>query len=295
MTQGLLERALYPARNDLPVRDVTVGDLLREAAGRWPGRTALIEGRADGTSGRRWTYAELLGECEQLAGALVTRFSPGERIAVWAPNAPEWVLIEYAAALAGLTLVTFNPGYVARELDYVLRQSRAAGLFLVKEHRGNPMAETAAEVAADLPTLREICDIADEAALFRRDGDEPALPVVQPGEPAQIQYTSGTTGFPKGVILSHRSLANNSRHYYAVAAMHEGAVTLAFTPLFHTTGCSVAVLGAIQIGSPMVLLRQFEPNAALDLIEREKVEMFLAVPTMLIAMCAAQKARPRDV
>ena len=290
-----LDRALWLARNDLPVRDISVGELLREAASKWPDSTALIEGRADGTTGRRWTHAELLADCERLAGALLTRFEPGERIAVWAPNAPEWVLIEFASALAGLTLVTVNPGYVARELDFVLRQSNAAGLFLVAEHRGNPMARTAADVAADLPGLREICDIENEAALFRGAGDAPPLPQVDPTDPAQIQYTSGTTGLPKGVVLSHRSLANNARHYYAVAGLHERAVTLALTPLFHTTGCSMAVLGAIQLGSPLVLLRQFDADAALDMIESELVEMFLGVPTMLVAMCAAQKERPRDV
>ena len=157
------------------------------------------------------------------------------------------------------------------------------------------MAKVAAEVAEHLSGLREICDVEDEAALYRSAGDPPPLPGVQPGDPAQIQYTSGTTGFPKGVVLSHRALANNSRHYYAVAELPDEAVTIAFTPLFHTTGCSIAVLGAIQIGSPMVLLRQFDPDAALDLIEAERVEMFLGVPTMLIAMCAAQQARPRDL
>ena len=116
-----LDRALWLVRNDLPVRDISVGELLREAASKWPDSTALIEGRADGTTGRRWTHAELLADCERLAGALLTRFEPGERIAVWAPNAPEWVLIEFASALAGLTLVTVNPGYVARELDFVFR------------------------------------------------------------------------------------------------------------------------------------------------------------------------------
>ena len=295
MLHGRLSQALYSAQDEFPIRDVTVGQLLREAAGRWPDRTALIEGDADGSSGRRWTHEQLWETGERLASALAKRFRPGERIAIWAPNAPEWVWIEYAAALAGLTLVTVNPGYVARELDYVLRQSGAAGLFLTKEHRGNPMAAIAAAVASGIPDLRSIVDIEDEEALFEGADPAVALPTVKPGDPAQIQYTSGTTGFPKGVVLSHRSLANNARHYYAVLKVPEGAVSMAMTPLFHTTGCSMAVLGAIQIGSPLVLLRQFDPDAALDLIERERVVVTLGVPTMLIAMLAAQRARPRDV
>ena len=115
---------------------------------------------------RRWTYAELLADAERLARALLSRYRPGERIAVWAPNIPEWVILEYAAALAGLTLVTANPAYRPRELQFVLEQSRAVGLFFVGEHRGNPMARIAAEVAAELPGLRELVDMEDAAALF---------------------------------------------------------------------------------------------------------------------------------
>ena len=295
MLDGRLIHAFYPALDEFPIRDVTVGDLLREAAERWPARIALIEGHADGTSGRRWSHRELLDRCEQVATALGRRFVPGERIAVWAPNAPEWVVMEYAAALAGLVLVTVNPGYVARELDYVLRQSGASGLFLVKEHRGNPMAAIASAVAPNIPGLRAVIDIENEAALLEGTDEGAELPDVRPGDAAQIQYTSGTTGFPKGVVLSHRSLANNARHYYAVLGLSEGATTMAMTPLFHTTGCSMAVLGAIQAGSPLVVLRQFAADAALDLIEREGVVATLGVPTMLIAMLAAQKAKPRDL
>ena len=288
-----LEQSFYPPTDEVAVEDATIGSLLEGAASRCGSRTALIEGHADGSSGRRWTFAELAADSERLARKLAGQFAKGDRIAVWAPNAPEWVILEYAAALAGLVLVTVNPGYVARELDYVLRQSGASALFLVKEHRGNMLAETAAEVVPSIPAIRMIVDLEDLGALDELPDGE--LPSVAPGDPAQIQYTSGTTGFPKGVVLSHRNLANNARHYCAVAAVEDGPVVLAMTPLFHTTGCSMAVLGAVQIGSPLVLLRQFDAEAALDIIERERVEMFLGVPTMLIAMCAAQRARPRDL
>jgi fatty-acyl-CoA synthase len=294
MYQVTLERAHFPMQTDQPLRETTVGSVLREAAAEWPDRIALVE--ADGNvTGRRWTFAELLADSERLAGALLTRFQPGDRVALWAPNAPEWVVLEYALALAGLTLVTVNPGYQARELDYVLRQSKATGLFLVKDHRGNPLGDIAAQVAADLPNLREITDIEDHAALFREAGPVPALPAVSPNDPAQIQYTSGTTGFPKGVVLHHRGLTNNARIYYAKAELQPGSTTLNMMPLFHTAGCAIAVLGAVQHGVAMVLLRQFDPDAALDLIAAEGVNQLLGVPTMLIAAIEAQKARPRDV
>lgn len=294
MYQASLDNAHFPAQTDQPLRDTTVGSVLRDAAAQWPDRTALVE--ADGsTTGRRWTFAELLADSERLAGALLTRFQPGERVAVWAPNAPEWVLLEYGLALAGLTLVTVNPGYQARELTYVLRQSNAVGLFLVRDHRGNPMGAIADEVAPGLPGLREITDIEVHAALFREAGPVPPLPAVAPRDTAQIQYTSGTTGFPKGVVLHHHGLTNNARFYYAKAEFEPGSTTLNMMPLFHTAGCAMAVLGAAQNGIAMLLLRQFDPHAALDLIESEGVGQLLGVPTMLIATVEAQKAQPRNL
>ena len=209
------------------------------------------------------------------------------------PNIPEWVLVEYACALAGLTLVTVNPAYQKRELDYVLRQSTAAALFLVTEFRGNPMAAIAAEVMADIPHLREVVDMLDHDALFT----DPAgtLPDVDTNDPVQIQYTSGTTGFPKGVVLSHRNLTNNARIFAKSGNMGDRQSTIGLTPLFHTMGCSMGVLGALQTASSYCPLPAFDPNAALDLIEREKVTWTLAVPTMAVAMIAMQKANPRDL
>lgn len=275
------------------VHDVTIGALLRDVAARVPDTDALVEGLPDGTAGRRWTFAELLDDAERLAGGLAARYRPGERIAVWAPNVPEWVVLEYAAALAGLTLVTVNPSYQARELDYVLRQSRAAGLFLVSEFRGNPMGETAARVAADIPALREVVDLSDAAALY--GGERGPLPEVDTHDPAQIQYTSGTTGFPKGVVLSHRNLCNNARLFTQAAGIRAGERMIGLTPLFHTMGCSMGVLGSLQLGAAYVPLLAFDPDAALDLIERERLAWTLCVPTMARALVEAQRARPRDL
>src|SRR5205085_5537840 len=116
---------------------------------------ALVEGSADPATRRRWTYAELLRDAERAAAALATRFEPGERVAVWAPNIPEWVILEFALGLAGLTLVTVNPAYRPAELRYVLDQSGAAGIFLVPEFR-SPMAAYLDEVRGELPQLREV-------------------------------------------------------------------------------------------------------------------------------------------
>ena len=194
MYEVALTEAHFPAQKDIDVREITVGGLLREMAAQRPAAVALVEVRQSGETGRRWTYGALLADSERLAGALASRFRPGERVVVWAPNSPEWVLMEYACALAGLVLVTANPAYQVRELRYVLEQSGAVALFLVEEFRGNPMAEIGAAAVDRLNAIREIVDMNDWAALHAADGEEAqTLPAVAPGDAAQIQYTSGRT------------------------------------------------------------------------------------------------------
>ena len=283
-----------PAQADEPLHDSTVGSVLRDAAAVAPTSTALVEADGDGVLRRSWTYSELLADSERLAEALLTRFEPGERIAVWAPNVPEWVIAEFGLALAGLVLVTVNPGYQPRELKYVLEQSRAAGLFLIGEYRGNSMARIAADVVADIPAIREVVDLEDHAALFRLAGPARALPAVNPRDPVQIQYTSGTTGFPKGVVLHHHGITNNARHGFARMGMPRGVTTLAIMPLFHTGGCGMAVLGAVQFGCRMILMRAFDAQQANALIESEGVIGMMGVPTMLIGMLEADAHTPRD-
>src|SRR5688572_30034370 len=185
-----LDQAYFPAQEDQPILESVVGEVLRAQAARRPQAPALVEAGLSGLTGRRWTYGELLADAERLARALSSRFSPGERICIWAPNAPEWVILEYAAGLAGLTLVTANPAYQERELRYVLEQSRSVGLFLVREHRGNPMASIAESAAAGNDRLRAIVDIEDEQAFFAGSDWNGTLPQVSPDDPAQIQYTS---------------------------------------------------------------------------------------------------------
>ncbi|HCF24530.1 MULTISPECIES: AMP-binding protein [unclassified Novosphingobium] len=289
-----LTESYCPAQTDADLAESTVGSVLRDAAARTPDAPALHEVDGDGNLARSWTYAELLADSERLAQALLTRYQPGERIAVWAPNIPEWVIAEFALGLAGLTLVTVNPGYQPRELKYVLEQSRAVGLLLIKEFRGNPMARIAAEVTAAIPAIREVTDLEDHAALFREAGPLGSLPEVRPRDEVQIQYTSGTTSFPKGVVLHHHGITNNARHGFARMEMPHGATALVIMPLFHTGGCGMAILGGVQFGCRMLLMRQFEPQRANALIESEGAIGMMGVPTMLIAMLEADAAVPRD-
>ena len=189
-----------------------------------------------------------------MARALLGRFRPGEHVAVWSGNSLEWILLEYGAALAGLVLVTVNPAYQAGELSYVLRQSRSAGLFHVAQYRGNRMADIVAEVRADLPHLREVVALEEFEAFGAAADPTLALPSVRPGDRVQIQYTSGTTGFPKGVLLRHLGMVGNARLTAERMGVRPGDVLVWPMPLFHTAGCGMGVLGALTTRATIVSL-----------------------------------------
>ncbi len=283
-----------PAQSDMETREITIGALLREVAAARPDAEALVEIRQDGSEGRRWTYSEPLADAERLAMALSTRFDPGERIVVWSPNSPEWVLMEYACALSGLVLVTANPAFQARELAYVLEQSGAVALFLVEEFRGNPMGRIGAEVAANIPSVRQVTDM-ESVALYTESSRPIALPDVAPGDAVMIQYTSGTTGFPKGAVLSHRGLVNNARFYASRCGATKATTWVNIMPMFHTSGCGMVTLGCLQARCRMVLVSLFDPDVVLDQLEANGADIILGVPTMVVALLDAQEARPRDL
>ncbi len=290
-----LETAHFPALEIGEIRDTTVGDLLREAADRAPDRIALKEMNLEGKIDRGWTYAELLADSERLARALLSRHKPGERIAVWSYNNPEWVLLEMAAGLAGLTLVTVNPSFQPREVKFVLEQSRSVALYAVESYRGNNMGDTARALAAEIPAIRDHIDMLDHDALFAGADDGADLPSVDPMDAAQIQYTSGTTGFPKGAVLHHRGLTNNAFLHHDRFGFREGDVYINFMPMFHTGGCGVGALGTLSKAGTMIVVAIFDPGAVNAVIEAEKVTHFLGVPTMLVGMLEANKARPSDL
>ena len=154
-----LDISHFPSQKDAEIWDITVGDLSRRVANDDPNAIAMVDILENGDCGRSWTYSELFAQSEGLAQSLSTRFNAYERIVVWAPNIPEWVILEYAAGLAGLVLVTANPSFQSSELRYVLEQSGAVGLFMVNEFRGNPMQEIAQEATAGNTLLREVVNL----------------------------------------------------------------------------------------------------------------------------------------
>jgi fatty-acyl-CoA synthase len=267
------------------LREQTIGQLLQHAARDVPDRLALVAGTADPAARRRWTYAELLHEATRTAQALLTHFEPGDRVAVWAHNIPEWVMLEFGAALAGVVLVTVNPALRAAEVEYVLTQSRSAGLFVVTTFRGAAMKDTALQLQSRCPALRHVIGFDDWAAFVAR-GDQRTqpLPVVQPGDAAMIQYTSGTTGFPKGALLHHRGLVNNAALVLDRMGLPDAPVWVGTMPLFHTGGCGLAVLGVVSRLGTQVLVEAFDPALVLALTHEHRAHVMVGVPTMLIAL-----------
>ena len=199
-----LKKAHFPAQpaseNSAEPALLTIGDMLRTSAARAPTHPALKELLETGEIGRVWTYQALLDDANRLANALASRHAAGSRIAVYANNCPEWILLELACGLAGIILVTVNPAYQKRELKFVLEQSRSEAIYYVNEFRGNPMQAIADSVCEELPAITHRIILNDHATLFAGE-DRPHNRMPQPDDPVQIQYTSGTTGFPKGALL----------------------------------------------------------------------------------------------
>jgi fatty-acyl-CoA synthase len=273
-----LTESYWPADKSKSILEVTLGQLLRQAASEVPNRIALVEGCPNASARRRWTYAQLLAEAERVASALLGKFQPGDRIAIWAPNKPEWELLQLGASLAGMILVTINPAFKAQELAYVLRQSRARGLFYLEEYRGNNMSATLAQVRAD---LQEVVGFADWQDFVESASSSVHIPDVRPDDPVQIQYTSGSTGIPKGAILHHKGIVNASRFMAEGTGLERGGVWINAMPMFHIGGCGLAAVGTLAQRGKHVLVPGFDAALVLELIESEQGTFMLAVPTML--------------
>ncbi|TAM11861.1 MAG: long-chain fatty acid--CoA ligase [Nevskiaceae bacterium] len=294
-----LTTSYWPADRSQPLLELTVGEALRRAAGRAPQRAALVEAYPPGMvsltgcahTDRRWTYAELLDDAVLCAHWLLARFAAGGHVCAWAPNIPEWVILQYGAALAGMVLVTANPALRSEELRYVLEQSHAVALFHVDHFHSTDMAAVAHAACHD--GLQAV-SFSGWLTQVREAPAGGALPDVKPASAVQIQFTSGTTGHPQGALLHHLGLVTNAS-YIARRANLDQFVMLCTLPLFHTSGSVISVLGCCTTASTLVLAVTFDPVLVLATVERERVEFMGAVPTMLLALMEQQKRTPRDL
>jgi len=289
-----LTESYFPAQGKPEPSQLTIGDMLRASAARVPDQPALKELTYSGEIARIWTYAELLADCERLARALASRHAEGARIAVFANNVPEWILLELACGLAGVILVTVNPAYQKRELKFVLEQSRSEAIYYVIDFRGNSVQEIADVVCDEIPAITNRILLTDHDALYAGE-EQGELRDPKPNDPVQIQYTSGTTGFPKGALLHHNGLVRNGVDTMARAGLMQGGTFVHNMPLFHTTGCAILVLGGLGTCATMLLAPMFDPAMIVKVIERERTKFMLGVPTMLVALIEEVRRSGCDV
>ena len=272
--------------SDPPLLETTIGANLAATAARYAQRDALV----DVAAGRRWSYAELLACVRRLAtGLLRAGIRVGDRVGIWAPNRWEWVLVQYATAEIGAILVTINPAYRARELEYALRQSGVAMVIAARDFKTTDYAAMLREVAPHCPDLSDVVLLDSERWDELATETDPAglaeiAAALECRDPINIQYTSGTTGYPKAATLSHRSILNNG---YLVGEL------LGYTardricipvPFYHCFGMVMGNLAATSHGACMVIPSPgFDPAATLRAVQAERCTSLYGVPTMFIA------------
>jgi fatty-acyl-CoA synthase len=272
-----------------PLLGDTIGDNLDRTARAFPHRDALI----DRPSGRRWTYAELTAEVDALALALLELgIAKGDRVGIWAPNRAEWTLTQYATAKLGAILVTINPAYRLHELEYVLRQAGIKLLVAAEKFKTSDYAAMIDEVRPRCPALQQVVllDSADWDSLLAagRRGEADRLAGLQaslsPDDPINIQYTSGTTGFPKGATLSHHNILNNGYFVGELCGYTEVDRVCIPVPFYHCFGMVMGNLACTTHGAAMVIpAPSFDPAATLATVETESCTALYGVPTMFIA------------
>jgi fatty-acyl-CoA synthase len=285
----------FPKYESGPLIESTLGDLMLKNAAEAPDRLALIEGAADPAKRRRWTYRQLVDEALSCARGLLEHFQPGERVGLLAPETPEWVIFQHGMSFAGIVIVPINPAYTAREVAFILDNAGAAGVVYANESRGKDLAAVVREVQGQLGGLDTAINVADLVKLQAKGDPARQLPKQQPDDVMQIQYTSGTTGFPKGACLHHRGVINAAHFIVERAAFPKGGVWLNSMPMFHIGGSVVSEIGTFSRQGTFVLMRAFDPALFLELIEAEKVNCSLIVPTMILALLNHPDAKTRDL
>ncbi|KFZ84305.1 AMP-binding protein [Amycolatopsis sp. MJM2582] len=278
--------------SDTPLLGDTIGDNFDRTVAAFGDRDALV----DRAAGKRWTYTELAAEVDALAlGLLDLGIAKGDRVGIWSPNRWEWTCVQYATAKIGAILVNINPAYRSHELEYVLNQAGiklivAANSFKTSDYAGM-IAEAGPKCPAlehvvlldspEWPSMLEIGRKADRAPLVKRQAELSA------DDPINIQYTSGTTGFPKGATLSHHNILNNGYFVGELCNYTEADKICIPVPFYHCFGMVMGNLAATSHGACMVIpAPAFEPKATLEAVAAEKCTSLYGVPTMFIAELA---------
>jgi fatty-acyl-CoA synthase len=272
-----------------PLLGETIGANLRRVAAAHPDREAVV----DVPAGRRWTYAQLDADTDALAGALIAAgLRKGDRLGIWSPNCGEWVLLQYATAKAGVILVNINPAYRSHELRYALGQSGVRVLVSAETFKTSNYRAMIDEVAGDLPQLERVIYLssAEWDALLSAAADD-RLAEREAGlsfdDPINIQYTSGTTGFPKGATLSHHNILNNGLFIGEGCRYTEADRVCIPVPFYHCFGMVLGNLACTTHGACIVIPSPgFEPAAALRAVQAERCTSLYGVPTMFIAELA---------
>ncbi|WP_072687383.1 AMP-binding protein [Rhodococcus marinonascens] len=280
---------------DAPMLGDTIGDDFDLTVEAHAGRDALV----DRPSGRRWTYAELARDVDAVAVGLLKRgIAKGDRVGIWAPNCPEWTLIQYATAKIGAILVNINPAYRAHELLYVLEQSGIRLLVSAPEFKSSDYAAMIETVRPNCPDLQMVVLLgSDDWNQLSADGvaahvsDPSMLAAAQRAlssdDPINIQYTSGTTGFPKGATLSHHNILNNGFFVGELCHYTENDRVCIPVPFYHCFGMVMGNLACTSHGATMVIPGpSFDAKSTLEAVEAEKCTSLYGVPTMFIAELA---------
>ena len=275
-----------------PLLSETIGANLDATVARFPDHEAVVSVH----QGVRMTYREFSDTVVTLSRALLAEgFEKGDRIGIWSPNRYEWALVQYATAKIGVILVNINPAYRTSELEYALKQSGCSGLFAMAEHRTSNYRGMVDEVRGSLPDLRAIYYFDDpsyDALLIKAASIAPEeVATIQDGldfdDPINIQYTSGTTGFPKGATLSHHNILNNGFFVGETCHYSEGDRVCIPVPYYHCFGMVMGNLACTSHGSTMVIPSYtFEVPATLAAVEKERATSLYGVPTMFIAELA---------
>jgi len=306
--QTRLDESYFRGAENPPLIDVTIPDYLDTIATRFPNREALVSRH----QGIRWTYGEYLCEIERLArGLLALGIRPGDRVGIWAPNGYEWCLTQFATAKIGAILVCVNPAYRVFELEYALNQSGCRAIVTAERFKSSRyldmLARLAPELAtcepgqlrsARLPQLEVVIRMGEETTpgmlnfgeVCHLGGDEERalLHSIQPSLSASdvinIQFTSGTTGNPKGAALTHHNILNNANQVAAGMRLTETDRLCIPVPMYHCFGMVLGKLACVTRGATAIFPDEaFEPGAVLETIEAERCTALHGVPTMFIA------------